>query len=58
MDRNRARATVRPFLGHVMEVATLLHRAGFDTDLVAVGFLHDSVERGSLTEEALQVRDG
>lgn len=44
----------RPFLRHVMEVATLLHRAGFDTDLVAVGFLHDSVERGSLTEEALR----
>ncbi len=44
----------RPFLTHVTEVAALLHDAGFDEELVAVGLLHDSVERGTLSEEDLR----
>jgi len=48
----------RPFLDHVVEVATLLHDAGFDEELVAVGLLHDSVERGSLTESELRAEMG
>ena len=44
----------RPFLTHVTEVATLLHDAGCDEELVAVGLLHDSVERGTLSEEELR----
>jgi hypothetical protein len=36
------------FIEHVVEVATLLHEAGFDEELVAVGLLHDAVERGTL----------
>jgi (p)ppGpp synthase/HD superfamily hydrolase len=44
----------RPFVEHVAEVATLLHEAGFDSDLVAVGLLHDAVERGNLTEPELE----
>jgi GTP diphosphokinase / guanosine-3',5'-bis(diphosphate) 3'-diphosphatase len=48
----------RPFLDHVIEVATLLRRAGLDTELVAVGLLHDSVERGTLTEAALRSEMG
>lgn len=52
---SRPRATDgRPFLDHVTEVATLLHRADFDTELVCVGLLHDSVERGTLAEETLR----
>jgi hypothetical protein len=43
----------RPFLDHAVEVATFLHEAAFDDELVAVGLLHDAVERGSLTEEEL-----
>ena len=43
----------RLFLEHVTEVAGLLQRLGYDEDLVAVGLLHDSVERGSLTEAEL-----
>jgi hypothetical protein len=43
----------RPFLNHVLEVAELLHEAGFDDELVAVGLLHDAVERGTLGEEEL-----
>jgi HD domain len=53
--RSQTRATDgRPFLDHVTEVAGLLEREGFDEDLVAAGLLHDSVERGTLTEEALR----
>ena len=53
--RSQTRATDgRPFLTHVTEVAALLHEAGFEEELVAVGLLHDSVERGSLSEEELR----
>ncbi len=53
--RSQRRATDgRPFLDHVVEVATLLDQVGFDEELVAVGLLHDSVERGTLTEEELR----
>jgi GTP diphosphokinase / guanosine-3',5'-bis(diphosphate) 3'-diphosphatase len=44
----------RPFLDHVTEVATFLHEAAFDERLVAVGLLHDSVERGSLSTDELR----
>jgi hypothetical protein len=44
----------RLFISHVTEVAGLLQRLEFDEDLVAVGLLHDSVERGSLTEAELR----
>jgi hypothetical protein len=44
----------RPFISRVTEVAMLLHREAFDEDLVAVGLLHDAVERGTLTEEELR----
>lgn len=48
----------RPFLAHVTEVATLIHEAGFDAELAAVGFLHDAVERGTLSEEELRSKMG
>jgi (p)ppGpp synthase/HD superfamily hydrolase len=52
---SQRRATDRAlFLDHVVEVATLLHEAGFDDELVAAGLLHDAVERGTLTEERLR----
>lgn len=44
----------RPFLDHVTEVARFLHEAAFDEELVAVGLLHDAVERGTLGEEELR----
>ena len=57
--RGQRRATDgRPFLEHVTEVAALLHEAGFDEQLVAVGLLHDSVERGTLTEDELRAEMG
>jgi hypothetical protein len=46
------------FMEHVTEVAELLHGAGFDDELVAVGLLHDSVERGTLAEGELRARMG
>lgn len=44
----------RPSLEHVVEVAGLLADARCDTELVVVGLLHDSVERGTLTAEELR----
>ncbi|MGH2966017.1 MAG: HD domain-containing protein [Solirubrobacterales bacterium] len=44
----------RPFLDHVTEVAWFLHDAGFEEELVAVGLLHDAVERGTLSEDELR----
>lgn len=44
----------RYFIEHVVEVAELLRSAGFDDELVAVGLLHDSVERGTLDEKELR----
>ena len=46
------------FLEHVVEVATLLHDAGFDEELVAVGLLHDAVERGTATEAGVRAEMG
>jgi (p)ppGpp synthase/HD superfamily hydrolase len=48
----------RFFLEHVTEVAGLLQRLDFDEELVAVGLLHDSVERGRLTELELRAAMG
>jgi hypothetical protein len=48
----------RPFLDHTVEVATFLHEAAFDEELVAVGLLHDAVERGTLSEEELRSEMG
>ena len=57
--RNQSRPTDgRPFLDHAVEVATFLHEAAFDDELVAVGLLHDAVERGTLTEERMRAEMG
>ena len=48
----------RPFIDHVTEVATFLHEAAFDEKLVAIGLLHDSVERGSLSTDELRGKMG
>lgn len=36
----------------------MLHRAGFDDELVAVGLLHDAVERGTLGTDELEEQMG
>ena len=46
------------FLEHVVEVAALLRRSGADQELIAVGLLHDSVERGTLAEAKLRSEMG
>jgi hypothetical protein len=46
------------FVDHVLEVATLLHDAGFDEELIAAGLLHDAVERCTLTEKHLRAEMG
>src|SRR5882757_3051123 len=52
---SKRRATDRrPFIDHVTEVAELLRAGGFDNELVAVGLLHDTVERGTLKESELR----
>ncbi len=50
----RRPADGRYFMEHVVEVGGLLHDAGYDDELVAVGLLHDSVERGTLEEKDLR----
>lgn len=42
------------FLDHVVDVGSSLYEAGFDEEVVAVGLLHDSVERGTLRAEGLE----
>lgn len=44
----------QPFLDHVTSVARLLRDAGYDEELEAVGLLHDSVERGTLSTRQLR----
>jgi guanosine-3',5'-bis(diphosphate) 3'-pyrophosphohydrolase len=48
----------RLFIEHVTEVAELLRRLDFDEELIAVGLLHDSVERGTLSEPELRAAMG
>jgi hypothetical protein len=48
----------RLFLEHVTEVAGLLQQAGFDDELIAIGLLHDAVERGTLEEGELRAEMG
>lgn len=48
----------RYFIEHVVEVGELLHDAGFDDEIVAVGLLHDTVERGTLKEDELRAGMG
>ncbi|MDX6583905.1 MAG: hypothetical protein QOI10_3089 [Solirubrobacterales bacterium] len=55
--RDQRRATDQaPFLDHVVEVGRLLNEAGYDDRIVAAGLLHDSVERGTLSEAELRER--
>jgi guanosine-3',5'-bis(diphosphate) 3'-pyrophosphohydrolase len=56
--RERRATDERYFLDHVVEVASMLDQAGFDQELVAVGLLHDAVERGTLSEERLEEKMG
>jgi (p)ppGpp synthase/HD superfamily hydrolase len=56
---SQRRATDRHlFVEHVVEVAGLLHDAGFDEELIAVGLLHDAVERGTATEAGVRAEMG
>lgn len=56
--RDRRPSDGRLFIEHVSEVAALLQRLDFDEDLIAVGLLHDSIERGSLSEPELREEMG
>jgi guanosine-3',5'-bis(diphosphate) 3'-pyrophosphohydrolase len=48
----------RLFVEHVVEVAVLLHFAGLDEELIAVGLLHDAIERGTATEAGVRAEMG
>jgi len=47
-----------PYVEHVVAVAWILDRAGFDEDVVIAGLLHDLVEDTSATLEDLEQRFG
>jgi (p)ppGpp synthase/HD superfamily hydrolase len=56
--RDRRPSDGRLFIEHVYEAAALLQRLDFDEDLIAVGLLHDWIERGALSEPELRARMG
>jgi (p)ppGpp synthase/HD superfamily hydrolase len=43
-----------PFVVHLLEVAVLLHTAGYRDEVVAGGLLHDVVEKGGVALEAVR----
>ncbi len=45
-------------VGHPIEVARLLHEAGFEEDVVAAALLHDVVEDSTTTVEEVRTRFG
>lgn len=47
-----------PFVIHPLEVALLLHTAGYPDEVVAAGILHDIVEKGGVTVEDVGARFG
>ncbi len=47
-----------PFIEHPLEVATLLHRAGAADDVIAVGVLHDVIEKTNVSAHELDARFG
>ena len=47
-----------PFLLHPLEVALILHVAGYRGDALAAALLHDVVEKGEVTQEQLRAEFG
>jgi hypothetical protein len=52
-DGQERAADGAPFIVHPLEVGLLLHGLGYDNELVAAGVLHDVVEKGAMTVEAV-----
>ena len=57
-DQKRKGAKEEPYLNHLAEVACLLAEAGADAQLVAAGWLHDTVEDCGVTLAALEAAFG
>jgi (p)ppGpp synthase/HD superfamily hydrolase len=47
-----------PFIIHLLEVALLVHGAGYRDEIVAIALLHDVLEKGAVTPEALREEFG
>lgn len=47
-----------PYVEHVMAVAMILDRLGFDEDVVIAGLLHDAVEDTDVTLDAVEAQFG
>jgi (p)ppGpp synthase/HD superfamily hydrolase len=47
-----------PFVTHPVEVACLLHEAGYSDDVVAAGVLHDVIEETDANQRELEERFG
>lgn len=54
----RRQSDAAPFLLHPLEVAALLHNAGYAETIVAVGVLHDAIEDGDADPDELRARFG
>ncbi|MGQ4273220.1 HD domain-containing protein [Terrihabitans sp. B22-R8] len=56
-DRRKGRAQ-EPYINHLAEVAALLADHGADADLVAAGWLHDTIEDTETTRDELEKEFG
>ena len=54
MHRGQARKSGEPYITHPIAVSTILAELGVDTDTIAAGLLHDTVEDTSYSLEALR----
>lgn len=48
----------KPYMNHLIHVAMILHQAGCDAEMVAAGYLHDTIEDTGMTYEELKKEFG
>ncbi len=58
MHARQRRTDGTPFILHPLEVASLLHDAGADENLIAAGVMHDLIEKTGVTPAELRERFG
>lgn len=58
MHAGQRRSDGTPFILHPLEVASLLHEAGAEDDVIAAGVLHDLIEKADVAATELRERFG
>ena len=54
----RREADAAPYIVHALEVGLLLHQAGYRDEVVAIGLVHDAVEKGPTSIDAVRAAFG